>query len=76
MSRKSQFVGKRIYDMCEYILDYCDELVGCSKCILDGIKLDQQSHCPIYVIAELRDRMIEIGANDDEKYQGQKQRTY
>ena len=66
MSRRKTHVIQRIYDLCDYALGYCEELNGCEKCVLHGIKLkyDREAECPIYVLSELRDKMVKKGAED------------
>ena len=63
MSKKSLAILRRVRELCEHTLDYCDELTGCENCRLYGVSLSQydDSDCPIGLISELNDVLIKEG---------------
>ena len=67
--QKNSKVVQKLFDLCDYALKYCDKRINCKGCALEGIvvRYDQDSHCHIYVITELREAMVKEGA-DDGKY--------
>ena len=63
MSKKSLAILRRVRELCEHTLDYCDELTGCENCKLYGVSLSRydDSDCPIGIISALNDVLIEEG---------------
>ena len=63
MSKKSLAILRRVRELCEHTLDYCDELTGCENCKLYGVSLSKydDSDCPIHIISLLNDALIEAG---------------
>ena len=66
MSKKSLAILRRVRELCEHTLDYCDELTGCENCKLYGVSLSRydDSDCPIHIISLLNDALIEAGVDD------------
>ena len=63
---KYKKILQNVRKLCEYTLDYCDDLTGCEKCLLNGITIDDGADCPIYIIGELNNKLAMEGVKIDD----------